>query len=322
MRFSVDPWDVEYGASLGIDGFDPSSADVAVELERDEADWAPIAPKVGAAVPGRIVFIDGVRRIDARVWIETPDGDFEPGLCSSYAAGALCCDERAELLVAEVERGMFSAAPGATDISTELAAYPARMAAGSDIDALMLAVHERMTRTEVEIAEAVAHDRSVELLVIDGPLRGRQHIPGTIGLVKSHAVAYLPPALHRVVGSLAPGERTPVFTIGTSFSRHSWYLRLPNAEGAPWAGVVRCECSSDLAPAAAVALADTAGATLPRFASEPHKDTRAPQNLYPIGGLERELRRRLGDQAVLYRALRTVARRSAPDPHRGLAANP
>ena len=310
MKFSVDPWDVEYGASLGIDGFDPSSASVVVDLERDEVGWAPIDVTSGATVPRRVVFIDGVRRIDARIWIETPEGDAQPGLCSSYAAGALCCDERAELLVAEVERGMFSASPDAIDISTELAAYPARMAAGSDIDALMLAVHERMTQTEVSIAEAVGRDASVELIVIDGPLRGRQHVKGTIGMIKSHAAAYLPPALHRVVGTLAPGQRTPVFTIGTSFSRHSWYLRLPNADGAPWAGVVRCECSSNLAPAAAIALADTAAATLPRFASEPHKDTRAPQNLYPIGGLERELRRRLGDQAVLYRSLRTAAKRA------------
>jgi hypothetical protein len=310
MKFSVDPWDVEYGSSLGIDGFDPSSAHVVVDIEREEAEWAPIDVASRPTVARHIMFIDGVRRIDARVWIETPDGDVHPGLCSSYAAGAVCCDERAEVVAAEVERGVFSAAPVATDIATELAAYPARMAAGSDIDALMLAVHERMTRTEVTIAEAAAADPLVELLVIDGPLRGRQHIPRTIGMIKSHAVAYLPPALHRMVGALAPGQRTPAFTIGTSFSRHSWYLRLPNAEGAPWAGVVRCECSSDLAPAAAIALADTTAATLPRFASEPHKDTRAPQNLYPIGGLERELRRRLGDQALLYRALRTVARRA------------
>ncbi len=48
-------------------------------------------------------------------------------------------------------------------------------------------------------------------------------------------------------------------------------------------------------------------AVLPRFASEPHKDTRAPQNLYPIGGLERELRRRLGDQALLFRSLKRAA---------------
>jgi hypothetical protein len=38
----------------------------------------------------------------------------------------------------------------------------------------------------------------------------------------------------------------------------------------------------------------------------PHKDPRAPQNLVPIGGLERELRHRLGDQQILYRALRAA----------------
>ena len=57
----------------------------------------------------------------------------------------------------------------------------------------------------------------------------------------------------------------------------------------------------------AVALANVTAAVLPRFASEPHKDTRAPQNLYPIGGLERELRHRLGDQALLFRSLQRAA---------------
>ena len=45
----------------------------------------------------------------------------------------------------------------------------------------------------------------------------------------------------------------------------------------------------------------------PPLASVPHKDPRAPQNLVPIGGLERELRHRLGDQHILYRALRAAA---------------
>src|SRR5204863_9976613 len=91
------------------------------------------------------------------------------------------------------------------------------------------------------------------------------------------AVAYLPPELHRMVGHLGARQRTPVFTIGTTWSRHTWYLRLPGPDGSPWSGIVRCECSSDLAPAAAIVLANAASAALPRFASEPHKDTRAPR---------------------------------------------
>jgi hypothetical protein len=47
--------------------------------------------------------------------------------------------------------------------------------------------------------------------------------------------------------------------------------------------------------------------TLGRFASTEYKDSRAPQNLYPIAGLERELRRRLGEPNLLYRALRRAA---------------
>src|SRR5690606_27259422 len=65
--------------------------------------------------------------------------------------------------------------------------------------------------------------------------------------------------------------------------------------------------AGDLGRAEATALADRVAATVPRFATQPHNDPRAPQNLHPIAGLERELRRRLGDQALLERALREAA---------------
>src|SRR5258708_3438228 len=147
MKFSVDPWDVEYGASLGIDQPDVSTAQVSVDLELAAGEWRPIDPSTAAA-PRRVLFIDGVRRIDARVWIESDAGDVHPGMCASFAAGSVRCDERAEITSAVVDRGVFSAAPNAADIVTSNATYPARMAAGSDGDALMLAVHERMAQTE------------------------------------------------------------------------------------------------------------------------------------------------------------------------------
>jgi hypothetical protein len=54
-------------------------------------------------------------------------------------------------------------------------------------------------------------------------------------------------------------------------------------------------------------MADITAATLPRYASHEHRDTRAPQNLYPIAGLEQQLRHRLGDRELMVRALRRVA---------------
>ena len=146
-----------------------------------------------------------------------------------------------------------------------------------------------------------------DLLVVDGPLRGRQHLPRTLGYIKSHRTTYLPQELNAVVGTLAPGQRTPVFLMGTSWERHSWYLRPPGAAGTPWAGVVRIECSADLPVREVVQLAALSQLCLGRFASAAYKDARAPQNLYPIAGLERELRRHLGDPRLLYRALRRTA---------------
>jgi len=71
--------------------------------------------------------------------------------------------------------------------------------------------------------------------------------------------------------------------------------------------VVRIECSADLPVPEVTRLAAVSQKCLERFASAAYKDARAPQNLYPIAGLERELRRRLGDPRLLYRALRLTA---------------
>ncbi len=98
--------------------------------------------------------------------------------------------------------------------------------------------------------------------------------------------------------------------MGTSWDRHSWYLRLPGPSGPPWAGIVRIECSADLPVPEVIELAALSQLCLGRFASAAYKDARAPQNLYPIAGLERELRRRLGDPRLLYRALRQTAQTS------------
>jgi hypothetical protein len=102
-----------------------------------------------------------------------------------------------------------------------------------------------------------------------------------------------------------------VFLLGTSWHRHTWYLRLPGVGGAPWSGIVRVECRAELPVGEAVALADLSAVTLPRFASTSYKDPRAPQNLVPIAGLERRLRSLLGDARLLHRTLMLATRRAA-----------
>jgi hypothetical protein len=253
-----------------------------------------------------VLFTDGVRRIDARIWIDDGDGRTRLGVCASYAAGLVRTEApTAKVVAADVRRGLFTAASVAEAVVTRHGNFVVRaVAAAERPDQLALAVQQRMGELEVELA---AQAGEADLIVVDGPLRGRQHVPNAIGYVKTHHVAYLPPLVEGVVGALRPGERTPMFLTTTSWSRYSWYVRLPGGHGHPWAGVVRCEASADLEPATAVGLADLATGTLPRFASQGHKDPRAPQNLYPIAGLERTLRHRLGDPGLMYRALCAAA---------------
>lgn len=300
MKFTVEPWAPEYGTPAGPE-LEESSVVPDVDVEVPAGDWEPIQP----AGPGAqsVLFVDGVRRVDANVWIANADGTATLGLCATYAAGAVRCDGRAELAAGEIRRGLFTAAPAAIPIVTRHARYEVRAVTGSTPEELWIGIQQRMGETEQEIAARYGEG---SLVVVDGPLRGA-HIPGAVGYVKTHHVQYLPAALQPVVARLGAGQRTPLFLTTTAWSRYSWYVRLPGPSDHPWASVVRCEAAADLDGGAARALADRVTVTLPAFASHGHKDPRAPQNLYPIGGLERILRRRLGDQALLYRSLRMAA---------------
>lgn len=312
----IDTWDPAYGASFeaSVGGpAAPSSAQVdpAVELPADA--WRPVGPCEGVRTPDVVLLVDGVRRIDASVWTAESDGSSYPGVAASYAAGVVRCDLRrgvAELAGARVARGLFTASPSAVDVVAGHIRYPVHRVGGSgELSKLPAAVQGPLTALEVEVSRAARADG--DLLVVDGPLRNRRQLPRTIGYVKTQHSQYLDARHTAVVTALRPGQRSPVFGLGTAWGGYSWYLRLPVTVGAPWAGIVRVECSPELMPAEAVELADLSLVTLPRFASTPYKDPRAPQNLIPIAGLERRLRALLGDARLLQRALSVAVRRAA-----------
>ena len=316
--FTVNPWDPGYGLAYSedLDGaLEESSAELNLDLEVLAAQWRPITPDPAPRLPSTVLFLDGVRRIDARIWVHGGNPQPAPGIAASFAAGLVCCDGAARVAEVTVERGLFTAAPDATDIITRSARYPARLADGPGLDQLSLALQQRLTYAEVQLALIFRAQHLIgdDLLVVDGPLRGRTHLDRTVGYIKTHHASYLPAEQAAVVAALMPGQRTPAFTMGTSWRRNSWYLQLPGTPGVPWSGVVRLECSAELPPAEVNGLADLTARLLPPLASAPHKDPRAPQNLVPIGGLERELRHRLGDQQLLYRLLRGAAMTSSPE---------
>lgn len=310
-RIHVEAWSPEYGSPIERQELQATDAPVDVAVELPPAAWRPLDADAAAQPATCVEFVDGVRRIDARVWLTEAPGAARMGICASWAAGLARCDgANAHVTTLEVRRGLFAHA-GAPRLHTRAGIYEPMAVPGDDIDQLTLALQQRMGELEIAVAAAGSlgngRDGTPPFIVVDGPLSGRQNVPGAIGYVKTHRVAYLGEEVAGVVATLRPGQRTPLFLTQTSWSRYSWYLRLPGGEGHAWAGVVRCEASADLELEHARRMADTSARTLPRFASAAHKDPRAPQNLYPIAALERELRRRLGDAQWVWRALKRAA---------------
>jgi hypothetical protein len=301
-RIFVEGWAPEYGSPLDQDdALAPSEGSVDTTVESE--DWSPIEGVDDAATP--IAFVDGVRRLDARLTLDDPVDGPVPGLCGTFAVGATVWDRdavRSEVAGVRVERWAILAG-GRAEVMPTVAldpAYDTAACPSSDPDDLVRELHTRMRRAEGETASRFAADCFV---VADGPLNDLTAHP-TVGYVKSHRVAYLEAAERAVVPQLAPGQRTPLFTIW-DYKRYSWYLRLAMLPGGhSWTGVVRCEASGQLPLEEVRVIADRTAAVLPTVASEAHMDARAPQNLVPIAALERELRHRMGDRRLVFRALR------------------
>ncbi|HEY8533260.1 MAG TPA: hypothetical protein VIL44_05195 [Micromonospora sp.] len=316
-QWSIDGWDPSFGAAFEAPDSPtaaPGNTHVDTDVELPASAWRPLAAPAGLHPPEVVLLVDGVRRNDALLWSHEEDGTSYPGLAASYAAGVVRCDLRrgaAELAGARVERGLFTASPSATDVVTPHARYPLRRVPGAtELSALQSAVQPWLSALEVAVSDAARVEG--DLLVVDGPLRNRHRLPRALGYNKTHHRQYLSPELTSVVTALEPGTRTPIFRLAAPGGWWwSWYLRLPGASGAPWAGIVRLECSIELGPQEAKELADLSVVTLPRFASTPYKDPRAPQNLVPIAGLERRLRGLLGDSALLHRSLALATRHVA-----------
>lgn len=305
MRFAVDTWAPDYGTSRE-EQLTEASRPVDVEVEVRPDRWAPVTPDPAVRPAGAITFVDGVRRIDARIWIGEDGGFDRPGVCATVAAGAVrCLPGQATVEAVKVERALLSASVAATDLDVGPAGtYQLRSVPISSDEALYLAVHNHMMAVEQELSESLDEPG---LVVYDGRLGPRTGVDSA-GYIKSQHVQYLESTdLQSVIGRLEPGQRTPLFFIGGELANWSWYLRLPGPRSHSMSGIVRVELPGLGDVSDAVERADLLSRTLPRFASEPHKDPRAPQNLYPIAGLERELRRRLGDHMLLDRALRQRA---------------
>ena len=304
-RIGVEPFDVGYGA--GYQAAEDSSQDIECEFVEDDGEFRPHRPSV-SAIPRRLGFVDGTMRTEARLTRTDQHGVTTVGLAGSWAAGAVLITDEEPLSIDRVEVGRATFFAGGRPVhlpdQPDGWRWDAYSVEKGDVDAARQQLQRRMRGAEGRIAERLCAEG--RLAVIDGPLhhvrRGR--VAAVVGYVKTHRRRMLREGQWAAVPRLSVGERSGLFAKDGDL--YGCYLRVGETSSwsGPWSGMVRIEVPAGAGREAAVQAADAAAGWLPRFASAPHRDERAPVNLTPISGLEKRLRRMQGDRRLALRAVR------------------
>lgn len=290
-------------------------------MELSPADWRPLQAD-GPAGFDELVFIDGSRRMDARIQVETEEGVFRAhGGLGTTAVGAVHVQRGQRAIFAPEARigrwcftgGGSQAAPvvlPATGHHLGELRFEPEPVADTAPDAILQALQNRMRREEALLAASAAAEFPGALIVCDGPLPRESTPAGMIGYIKTTTIQRLPDELLEVARRLNAGERTPVWLAGEGDLRSfEWLLRL--RDPAPWyyslAGTVRIQVRAGRGQTGLSdfvrQVADWSCRELPAFSSQAHQDPRAPQQLLPVRALEAELRRRMGDPLLLRRRI-------------------
>lgn len=303
MPIFVEDWSARYGSPYLVKD-EPTDSQQAVLVE-DGDDL--LFHGGGEVFDLPVAFVDGVRRAEATLYLIDDSGAMARGIAGSHGCGAVVCEpgERPRFARCDVQR-LVVWGSGLNAILPPVAggwSWSPVSTPQDHPDAPLQELQLRMRETEGRLAEQLCLDGYIT--VVDGPLNFvRSRDVPVIGFVKTQHDPQLPRDQHRRVPGLGASQRTSLFAKRADV--YSCYLRLTERGNyaSPWAGIVRLEVPASTGLRAACEAADRAAATLPRYAGIPHVDPRAPQNLQPVGALERQLRHLLGDQGLASRAVR------------------
>ena len=319
-RVRVDPWEVDYGDQTPLASQDHGPAEqVDHEVEAADADWAPVVPPGRFPLPERVVFIDGVRRLEVRLQMRLNEALIYGGFGSCAVGAAVMQDSTAEFGEIRPFRCVVLGAghrlPSSSVRVRDDLEYRAETAESAEADGPLRHIQDTMRNAEAKLASDLCSADA--LVIVDGPLSFVPERPEqALGYIKRLHDLYLPGRFLPFLAQLPQGARTPLFTIrsaGAGFSRYSWFQRLakPALGAAELHGLVRLEVGTTAGLDTARRLADAATAWLPKIAPPRSRDPRSPQNLLPIGALEQRLRARLGDARLIRRWIEALVAQEA-----------
>lgn len=304
----VEDWAAAYGSPYLVKESD--EANLQGRLIEDGDELLPHSPPPPHDAVDPLAFVDGVRRGEAALSDLDPDtGALARAVAGTHACGAVVSEPGVPLAFDEirVNRMLIWGSGIHRDLPPVNGGWDwtARSIDDDAPDAPLKELQRRMREQERMLAEAQAAQG--RLVILDGPLSLAlsRDLP-VVGYIKTHYRALLPPEQHRRIAGLHPSQRTSLFRLGDD--RYSCYLRLtPSTRlSGPWSGIVRLEIPQSTGLRVAIQTMDRVTAMIPRYAGVAHRDPRAPQNLQPVGALERELRHRMGDARLAYRAVRAA----------------
>jgi hypothetical protein len=305
LTLRLDPWQPSYESALQVEEDEAFGANVDPNVET--GDWKPLEPQF-VERPRSIAFVDGVQRVEYRAMGDNDGRPCNAAFASIAVGASIVQDSRCTLRPSAPARVLglsdgVESPPVKIRCGTATLDFVAEPVGESGNTAPVQAVQNARRDAETRLGGQLV-DEGHEMVVVDGRLNWQPtRKTMVIGLIKTIHKRYLEDAQAAVLPALIPNTRTPIFRIARDRAVYSWYLRL--ASGRPidhaLAGIVRIETLEAIGIEAAVRLADLTAGYLPGFASSPIHDARAPQNLYPIGGLENHLRHNLGDSEWIRR---------------------
>jgi hypothetical protein len=173
LTVQLDPWQVEYGAELPFEDLgeaaDDDAANVDIELASDA--WRAIRPDQATRLT-QIIFIDGVRRVEARLIIRRQERLCH-GAFGSHAVGAVravntevfFAESRVtRLLVVGASESIGMAVPVKSDL-----VYQPLSTADTHPDAPLRVLQEDMRIEEERLGRDLANAGDA-LVITDGPL--------------------------------------------------------------------------------------------------------------------------------------------------------
>src|SRR5262249_54755665 len=153
--------------------------------EVESAVWKPLAPISDAAMAERIVFVDGVRRVEARVLARDRERIIH-GAFGTYGVGAVIVTRGSATWGPEnIDRVLALSGGMSLSAAQEITSgvtYRPVSSPDDDPDAPLKRLQEEMRLAEGELARQMGAEET--LVIGDGPLRFDDQRGATIGYVK------------------------------------------------------------------------------------------------------------------------------------------